>query len=50
MVVASTIIFGFSNVLAKWSMVDYPVGEALFIRSVAALANQLQSRLEQAAT
>jgi drug/metabolite transporter (DMT)-like permease len=37
LVVFSTLIFGFSNVLVKWSMTEYPVGEALFIRSVAAL-------------
>ena len=38
LVLASSFIFGFSNVLVKWSMTEYPVGEALFIRSVAALA------------
>ena len=32
LVLASTFIFGFSNVLVKWSMTEYPVGEALFIR------------------
>jgi drug/metabolite transporter (DMT)-like permease len=38
LVVASTFIFGLSNVLVKWSMTEYPVGEALFIRSVVAFA------------
>ncbi len=38
LVLASSFIFGFSNVLVKWSMTEYPVGEALFIRSVAALS------------
>jgi drug/metabolite transporter (DMT)-like permease len=34
----STFIFGLSNVLVKWSTTEYPVGEALFIRSITALA------------
>ena len=35
---ASTFIFGLSNVLVKWSTTTYPVGEAMFIRSITALA------------
>lgn len=38
LVLLSTFIFGFSNVLVKWSTSVYPVGEAIFIRSVTALA------------
>ena len=38
LVLLSGLIFGCSNVLVKWSMSEYPVGEALFIRSVVALA------------
>ena len=35
---ASNLIFGLSNVLVKWSTTEYPVGEAIFIRSITALA------------
>ena len=38
LVLASNLIFGVSNVLVKWSMTEYPVGEAVFIRSVTAMA------------
>ncbi len=38
LVLASNLIFGLSNVLVKWSTTQYPVGEAIFIRSVTALA------------
>ncbi len=33
----STFVFGFSNVLAKWLTTEYPIGEALLIRSGFAL-------------
>ena len=33
----STFVFGFSNVLAKWLTTEYPIGEALLVRSGIAL-------------
>ena len=33
----STFVFGFSNVLAKWLTTEYPIGEALLVRSSFAL-------------